>query len=440
MTTLMTSLMTLPHNMNPKRTSSQRPRTGRPGLFKRLQPEVQRLEQDRLRVQRRTLMFSLGIAVFAAILVGIGWILNTTIFVYATLIALALLAIRGVQLKAQTAPSQSKHQVMGRFARALGSTFQVINTGGINETDLTQSRLFHETLTSFRSEHHLRGKVGSAKLELSEVHAEFHTRQRSIPAVFAGLWIVAEFPASFRTNTLIQPVSDKLESAQEGLRTVKLEDANFTQVFDVSSEDSVEAQYVLSTKFLNRLREFHEVSGREVHLALQDRRLHIALTHPASAHPGAAQSDLSGPEFAQSLLEALDLSIGVLRELEANPYIWNRALSEPRSVGPEVLEFALKTTQERNPVVGPRYRKPDFQGPEPQDFGQRDFGQRDFGQRDFGQRDFGQQEIDQQEIGQQDFTSEIQFENPVIKRRKPATLETQQPESKSLNLASESRQ
>jgi Protein of unknown function (DUF3137) len=414
--------------MNPKRTPSQRPRTGRPGLFKRLQPEVQRLEQDRLKVQRRTLEVSLGIMAFAVILAGVGWMLNTAIFAYFTLIALALLAIRGVQLKSQAAPSQSKQQVISRFARALGSKFQVIDTGeinggAINETDFLQSRLFHETLTSFRSEHHLRGKVGSAKLELSEIRAEFHTQQRSIPAVFAGLWIIAEFPSSFRTNTLIRPVSDKLESAQMGLQTVKLEDAHFTQVFDVSADDSLEAQYVLSTKFLNRLREFHQVSGREIHLALQDQRLHIALTHPGLKHPGAkAQSYLSGPEFAQSLLEALDLSIGVLRELEANPYIWNRAVNEPRSVGPEVLEFALKTTQEQNPVVGPRYRKPESQGPE---------------QQEFGQQEISQQEISQQEISQQDFTSEIQFENPAIKRRKPAKFETQKPESEKVGTGND---
>ena len=387
--------------MNLKRIPPQRPRTGRPGLFKRLQPEVQRLERDRLRVQQRTLMFSLEIVAFAIILAGVSWVSNTASFAYFTLIALALLAIRGLQLKAQAAPSQSKHQVISRFARALGSKFQVINDGGITETDFSHSRLFNQPALNFRSEHHLRGKVGSAKLELAEVWAEFHFQQRGIPAVFAGLWIIAEFPSSFRTNTLIRPVSNRLESnrlgsAQAGLRTVKLEDANFTQVFDVSAEDSLEAHYVLSTRFLNRLREFHEVSGREVHLRLQDQRLHLAITHPEST----AQSDLSGPQFAQSLLEALDLAIGVLRELEANPYIWHLAVTEPRSVGPEVLEFALKTTQERNPMVGPRYRKPESQ---------------EFGQQNFGQRDF---------------TSEIQFENPALKGRKPATRQTQQPESK----------
>ena len=393
--------------MNQKRIPSQRPRTGRPGLFKRLQPEVQRLERDRLRVQQRTLMSSLGIVVFAVILAGVGWILNTASFAYFTLTALALLAVRGLRLKAQAAPSQSKHQVISRFARALGSRFQVINDG-ITETDFSHSRLFNEPVQTFRSEHHLRGKVGSAKLEVSEVRAEFHFQQRGLPTVFTGLWIIAEFPNPFRTNTLIRPVSDQLESAQAGLRTVKLEDTNFTQVFDVSAEDSVEAQYVLSIRFLNRLREFHEVSGREVHVALQGHRLHIALTHPEST----AQSDPSGPQFAQSLLEALDLAIGTLRELEANPYIWNRAANEPRSVGPEVLEFALKTTQERNPVVGPRYRKPESQA-------------------------FAQQNFDQQNFGQQDFTSEIQFENPAIKRRKPATRKPEQPESKKVGTGND---
>jgi hypothetical protein len=334
--------------MNPKPTPLQRPRNGRPGLFKRLQPEVKRLERDRLKLQHRTVMFSVGIVAFTVVLAGVAWSLNAAAFVYAALIALALFTIRGVQSRSQAAPSQSKHQVVSRFATALGSRFMA-PADGITEADFAHSRLFNEPLKAFRSAQHLRGQVGSVKLELSEVRAEFQDQQRDVPAVFAGLWIIAEFPASFRTNTLFRPVSDKLESAQAGFRTVKLEDASFTRLFDVFAEDSVEAQYVLSNKLLRRLCEF-EANGSETHLALQGQQLHIALAQ-------SSQSEMTGPDFAQSLLRALDLAISLLRELEANPYIWHRAANEPRSVGPEVLEFALKTTQERNPAIGPRYRQ-----------------------------------------------------------------------------------
>jgi hypothetical protein len=100
---------------------------------------------------------------------------------------------------------------------------------------------------------------------------------------------------------------------------------------------------------LTQIKEF-QANAWETHFAFHSQRLHIAI----------AQPNLTGLAFAKALLEALDLTISVVRELEANSFIWNRPAFElqPRSVGPEVLEFALHTTQERNPAASPRYRKP----------------------------------------------------------------------------------
>jgi Protein of unknown function (DUF3137) len=329
-----------------KQTSSQRPRNGRPGLSKRLKPVLHWLEQDRKRLQRQTLMLEAGIALLVGALAWLAWTFKLEPFVYGILIAVALLAVRAVQVKAKAARSQSRNQITARFAKALGPRFMTLPNGGINESNFIESRLFTDLLRSFHSSNHLRGQVGQVKLELSEVHARSETGQRQPRALFDGLWIIATFPNSFRTKTLIQPVTDDLESVQPGFRTVRLEEGAFTRLFDVRSEDSVEAQYVLSSRLLNRIKDFHDEGERDAFFAFHDQRLQI----------GIAQANLTGPAFAQALLEALDFTVSLVRELEANTFIWNRQSLEPRPVGPEVLEFALHTTQERNPTASPRYR------------------------------------------------------------------------------------
>jgi Protein of unknown function (DUF3137) len=335
-----------------KKTSPQRPRSGRPGLSKRLKPVLRWLEQDRQQLQRQTLMLELGIAVLTGTLGLLAWSVNLEPFVYAILIAAALLAVWAAQLKSKVAPSQSRRQITARFAKALAPKFMTLPNGGINEGDILESQLFTQLLHSFHGSNHLCGQVGSAKLELSEIHVSTQTGQRKPRALFNGLWIIATFPNSFRTKTLIQPVSDDLESVRPGFRTVKLEEAAFTRFFDVRSEDSVEAQYVLSSRLLNRIKDFGE-GDTELHFAFHAQRLQI----------GINQANLTGPAFAQALLEALDLAVSLVRELEANTFIWNRSVIEPRNVGPEVIEFALLTTQERNPDASPRYRKAESLGP-----------------------------------------------------------------------------
>jgi hypothetical protein len=341
-----------------KQTSSQRPRNGRPGLSKRLKPVVHWLEQDRQKLQRQTMMLEVGIALLVGALAWLAWSIHLEPFVYGILIAAALLAVRAMQVKANTARSQSRNQITARFAKALGSRFMTLPNGGISEADFVESQLFTSLLRSFHSSNHLRGQVGQVKLELSEIHARAETGQRQPQALFDGLWIMATFPTSFRTKTLIQPVTDDLESVQPGFRTVRLEEASFSRLFDVRSEDSVEAQYVLSSRLLNRIKDFHDEGERDAFFAFHAQRLQI----------GISQANLTGPAFAQTLLEALELTVSLVRDLEANTFIWNRHSLEPRPVGPEVLEFALHTTQERNPAAAPRYRNLKLTGstkPEP---------------------------------------------------------------------------
>ncbi len=304
------------------------------------------LEQDRQKLQHQTLMLEIGIALVVGALAWLAWSIHLEPFVYAILIASALLAVRAVQVKASTARSQSRNQITARFAKALGSRFMTLPNGGISEGDFVESQLLTGLLRSFHSSNHLRGQVGQVKLELSELHVRAETGQRQARGLFDGLWIIATFPNSFRTKTLIQPVNDDLESVQPGFRTVKLEEGAFTRFFDVRAEDSVEAQYVLSSRLLNRIKDFHDEGERDAYFAFHNQRLQI----------GIAQASLTGPAFAQALLEALDLTVSIVRELEANTFIWNRQSLEPRPVGPEVLEFALHTTQERNPAASPRYR------------------------------------------------------------------------------------
>jgi Protein of unknown function (DUF3137) len=318
--------------MNPKQPPSQQS-SARPGVYKRLRPVVRWLKQDRQAVQRRTLIAMLLVAFLSTILTWLVWVLAAPAFVYACLLTLALLAVRGVQVRSSAATSQSKAQILARFAQALGSRFVALPNDGINQTDFVSSRLFTQALRSYHSAHHLRGKVGSVRLELSEVRAEGATEDH----LFNGVWIMATFQHRLRATLLLRPISDDLEFAQCGFKSLKLEETVLAHSFHAFTEDALEAQYVLSSRLCTRINDFLQAFGHEMHFSWHDRCLQIGIQQP----------DLPGPEFAQALQEVLTFVVGLVRELEANSYIWHKALTEPRSVGPEILEFALRTTQER---------------------------------------------------------------------------------------------
>jgi hypothetical protein len=320
-------------HMNPKQTLQQP--NARPGVYKRLRPVVRWLKQDRREVQRRTLMLMMLVTGLSGLLTWVAWVLAAPAFVYACLLTLALLAVRGVQVRSNAAASQSKAQILARFAQALGSRFVALPNGGINESDFVDSRLFTQALGTYHSANHLRGKVGSVRLELSEVRAEGEKEHH----LFNGVWIMATFQHRLRATLLLRPISDELEFAQSGFKSLKLEETVLARSFHAFTEDALEAQYVLSSRLCTRINDFLEAFGHEMHFSWHGQQLQIGIQQ---------EPDLPGPEFAQALQEVLTFVVGLVRELEANSYIWHKALTESRSVGPEVLEFALRTTQERN--------------------------------------------------------------------------------------------
>jgi Protein of unknown function (DUF3137) len=360
--------------MNPERTSSQRPRTGRPGLYRRLDPVIEWLEADRSRLQRRLVSLGAGMGLVLAMLAGVAWAANAAPVAYVVLVASGLVAVRFVTVRFRAAPSQSKREIVARFARALGPRFTASPDEGPLEMDTVDGGLFVASRASRRA-NHLRGRVGTASVEVCEVRAN---------AVFEGLYVVAEFPNSLRTATFVRPSSDgprpvrpgsarsasmgsgsmgsgsaranlgqsgsgQSDSSPEGVRKLRLEDGPFARLFEVYAEDPVEAQYVLSVRLLETLAEFGETTGFETNVSFVGRRVQIFVHRPG----------LYGPVFARALLATLDLAVGLIRDLEANAYVWNRDALEPRAVGPEVIEFALHTTQERDPTAAPRYRRPD---------------------------------------------------------------------------------
>ena len=70
---------------------------------------------------------------------------------------------------------------------------------------------------------------------------------------FAGLIIKVKFPKNFRGLTVVSPDKSGSRWGSE-LQKVNLEDPEFEKIYDVYSTDQIEARYLLTTAFMERLR------------------------------------------------------------------------------------------------------------------------------------------------------------------------------------------
>lgn len=71
--------------------------------------------------------------------------------------------------------------------------------------------------------------------------------------VFSGVIVKLDMNKNFKGHTLIKPDSMFHSSPKEGLRHTVLEDTVFEGKFDVYTDDEVEARYLITTAFMERL-------------------------------------------------------------------------------------------------------------------------------------------------------------------------------------------
>ena len=145
--------------------------------------------------------------------------------------------------------------------------------------------------TIYNSEDHIGGTLDDVKLSLSELRLKVR-RRKSTKTVFHGVAIILQMNKPFEGKTIVRShqgwLTEKL-GAPFSLESVELEDVVFSQQFDVYSSDQVEARYLLTTAFMERLMELASLMG------------HWGES-PISLSSGVSSSKLSCSFYEDSLL------------------------------------------------------------------------------------------------------------------------------------------
>lgn len=166
------------------------------------------------------------------------------------------------------------------------------------------------------------GQVQGIPLRLFECKMEERQgsgKNRRWVTLFEGLMVTIDFQVkSFSSRTLIIPkrgVMGWLNLGKGGLERVKLEDPIFEDLFDVFSNDQVEARYLLTPTFMDRLRLLRKLfDGKPLRAAFEQGRLFIAFdVRKALFEVG----DISKPLQENDTLAAMEAELDVFEEIIA---------------------------------------------------------------------------------------------------------------------------
>ena len=95
--------------------------------------------------------------------------------------------------------------------------------------------------------------------------------------LFDGVLIVTDYASEFTGRTVVLPKSDKRTFPD--VEQVQLEDVEFNKYFNVFSSNQIEARFLLTTAFMERLLTFAHNNRQKVYCAFEKGKVYIGLAN-----------------------------------------------------------------------------------------------------------------------------------------------------------------
>ena len=177
------------------------------------------------------------------------------------------------------------------------------------------------------NEDNITGEYKGVQIELFETHLEKWKKRGKnsrLVTVFNGLIINLSMNKRFNGKTLVKQdkgsVGNWFSKKSSNLENVKLEDPRFENTFEVFSSDQIEARYLLTVSFMERLLELAEIfDNTKIQLCFENNNLLmvVPLKKPIF-EPGPITEPEDFIDDSQSLLKEMHLIFQIIETLKLN--------------------------------------------------------------------------------------------------------------------------
>lgn len=213
-----------------------------------------------------------------------------------------------------------KAHILGVLSAQFGLTYSLELAGKDHERKFAHAGLVPASADRVHYEDEFEGAVDGVPIRLFECKMEEQRgsgRRSDWVTLFEGMMVEIVFnQKSFHGHTLIVPnggVLSSLRRSNRGLERAKLEDPLFEDMFDVYSSDQVEARYLLTPSFMERIRRLSGLfKGKPLHIAFVNGRLLFALD---VREPLFEVSDISAPLSENETLAKMEEELQIFQDV-----------------------------------------------------------------------------------------------------------------------------
>jgi hypothetical protein len=311
---------------------------------KKLKPSLLEMDSTRKKIRTRILFSILGFfTVFPAMLIFIKMKGMPSMGFMVVLISIIYFLFCIKKVKKLYAPYQKefKKTVIQKIVQMMNPSFIYSPNNHIPLSLFESSGIFTAKQNSYYGDDYVKGRVGDADIEFSELDVSRVTcsgKNQSRKTIFKGLFFSADFNKHFNTKTFV--LTDVAETLFGSLGAkfqmenksrgdlVKLENTAFEKAFSVYSGDQIEARHLLTPVMMERIMHFRVSTKRKVQLSFVDNRLYVAIPFNKNLFEPRIWSTIERFSDIETFHGQLSLATSVVEMLNQNTRVWSKQKPE----------------------------------------------------------------------------------------------------------------
>lgn len=286
-------------------------------------PALERDETARLEAIKKAQLSWPAIGAVAAVGLAIAWYFGATLPIYAFItigagggmVAASKYFLEGVR-------SATKDNIMGGICRFLGWSFSEKVEQSTHLDTYLGLELLPKSYDRVSYEDRVTGAAHGAQFELYEAHLEKRHRTKNgerWETKFRGQLLVLDFDRKFLGRTVVLRDKGMFNRKAKGeMKRVGLVDPVFEKIFEAYGTDQVEARYLLTPTFMQRLVDLeNSVDGKNIRFGFDGGQLLIAVETKNRYEVGSMFKPLIDTARTQKILDEIgaiyDVIDGVMK-------------------------------------------------------------------------------------------------------------------------------
>lgn len=299
-------------------------------------PELSRLEELR-KAELKRVRFMWSSVVISLVLAFI--LMTPPLVILFLIISLGLyIFFFGANRKRVDFKTEYKKVVVGKLAAYISPDLKCTPNLFIPQSRYQESNIFLSHPDIYNGEDLVSGTIDKTHIEFCELHTKDRTQdsrgRTTYTTIFKGIFFIADFNKNFSGSTYV--LSDFGErfmgSFGKWLQdinavrpdVVRLEDPEFEKYFAVYASDQVEARYLLTPSFMERLLKLRRNANTQIQCSFVGNHLYIALPRTKELFEPSVRRTVMRQDDIKAMYEDLLFCTNIVNELDLNTRIWTK--------------------------------------------------------------------------------------------------------------------